>query len=80
MTMVAPARIAARAARRCAALGEYEYSIPQWKYGITMSACLRALRTICAMSASSSYAMPGRVSMALFDDLVATASIHCDRS
>jgi hypothetical protein len=26
------------------------------------------------------YAMPGRVSMALFDDLVATASIHCDRS
>ena len=26
------------------------------------------------------YAVPGRVSMALFDDLVATASIHCDRS
>jgi hypothetical protein len=25
------------------------------------------------------YAVPGRVSMALFDDLVATASIHCDR-
>jgi hypothetical protein len=25
------------------------------------------------------YAMPGRVSMALFDDLVATASIHCER-
>ena len=26
------------------------------------------------------YAVPGRVSMALFDDLVATASIACDRS
>jgi hypothetical protein len=26
------------------------------------------------------YAMPGRVSMALFDDLVATASIHCERT
>jgi hypothetical protein len=26
------------------------------------------------------YAMPGRVSMALFDDLVATASIACDRN
>ena len=25
------------------------------------------------------YALPGRVSMALFDDLVATASIACDR-
>jgi hypothetical protein len=25
------------------------------------------------------YAVPGRVSMALFDDLVATASIHCER-
>jgi Sensors of blue-light using FAD len=25
------------------------------------------------------YAIPGRVSMALFDDLVATASIHCER-
>ena len=26
------------------------------------------------------YAMPGRASMALFDDLVATASIACDRN
>lgn len=26
------------------------------------------------------YALPGRASMALFDDLVATASIACDRS
>lgn len=26
------------------------------------------------------FSMPGRVSMALFDDLVATASIHCERS
>jgi hypothetical protein len=53
-----------------------------WAMGqVQMSGLNPALLLKYSASATlDPYAMPGRVSMALFDDLVATASIHCERS
>lgn len=52
-----------------------------WAMGqVQMSGLNPALLLKYSASATlDPYAMPGRVSMALFDDLVATASIHCER-
>jgi Sensors of blue-light using FAD len=52
-----------------------------WAMGqVQMSAVNPALLLKYSASATlDPFAVPGRASVALFDDLVATASIHCDR-